>query len=112
MANSLENNKEDLQNFLASLEDFSPTIPDEVIQYYLSKTGFECTDVRVKRLIALAVQKFISDIANDAIQHCKVRQAADKHKKDKRMVLTMEDLVQSLKEYGVSMKKPEYYVDS
>lgn len=31
-----------------------------------------------KRLLALATQKFIADIATDAFQHCKVRQSGNR----------------------------------
>jgi hypothetical protein len=37
-------------------------------------------DVRVKRLLALAAQKFISDIATDAMQYAKVRQQTAQRK--------------------------------
>jgi len=81
----LDTNKEELEEFLASLEDYSPIISDEVVSYYLSRTGFVCPDNKVKRLISLAAQKFISDVANDALQYCKIRQQANKSKKGKEV---------------------------
>lgn len=65
-------------------------IPNEVTDYYLQRVGFECEDVRLcvpsvatcrpisplshrKRLLSLAAQKFVSDIAADAYQHARIR---------------------------------------
>lgn len=64
------------------------------------------------RLISLAAQKFIADITNDALQHCKMRgagQCSKKAPKDKKYVLTTEDLTSALSEYGIQVKKPAYY---
>ncbi|MBA0821089.1 hypothetical protein Goarm_017967, partial [Gossypium armourianum] len=129
-----------LSDFLASLMDYAPTIPDELVEHYLAKSGFQCPDVRLIRLVAVATQKFVAEVASDALQHCKARQAAvvkDKREKqqkviylcllsflisfglsdplleqDKRLILTMDDLSKSLREYGVNVKHQEYFADS
>ena len=66
------------------------------------------------RLVSLAAQKFVSDVANDALQHCKTRGASQTSKtskgKDRRYILTMEDLTPALAEYGITVKKPHYFV--
>ncbi|XP_021805231.1 transcription initiation factor TFIID subunit 10 isoform X2 [Prunus avium] len=86
-----------LTEFLASLMDYTPTIPDELVEHYLAKSGFQCPDVRLQ---------------------CKARQASvvkdkrDKQQKDKRLILTMEDLSRALREYGVNVKHQEYFADS
>ena len=95
------------------MDEYQPIIPDAVTDYYLTRSGFDCPDVRIKRLLALTAQKFISDIAQDAYQYSKIRQqgmsAKDKRTASKRTVLTMEDLSAALSEYGVNVKRPEYY---
>ncbi|KAL6211447.1 hypothetical protein ACLB2K_016673 [Fragaria x ananassa] len=107
-----------LSEFLASLMDYTPTIPDELVEHYLAKSGFQCPDVRLIRLVAVATQKFVAEVATDALQQCKTRQAAvvkdkrDKQQKDKRPILTMEDLSKALHEYGVNVKHQEYFADS
>ncbi|CAM6034124.1 unnamed protein product [Sphagnum compactum] len=108
-----------LLDFLSSLLDYTPTIPDELAEHYLSRSGFQCPDIRVTRLVSIAAQKFIGEIASDALQYCKIRQAAatkDKkghqHGKEKRLVLTTEDLSAALREYGVNIHHQEYFADS
>uniref|UniRef100_A0A7N0UX18 Transcription initiation factor TFIID subunit 10 n=1 Tax=Kalanchoe fedtschenkoi TaxID=63787 RepID=A0A7N0UX18_KALFE len=69
------------------------------------------------RLVAVATQKFVSDVATEALQQCKARQSAvvrDKRYKQHslRLVLTMEDLSKALGEYGVNVKHQEYFADS
>lgn len=101
-----------LMDFLGYLENYQPTVPDSVTTHYMNKAGLNATDPRVSRLISIASQKFIADIANDALQHCKMRTALNTNKKnikDKRYILTHEDLDPVLAEYGISVKKPAYY---
>lgn len=56
--------------------DFAPIIPDAVTDYYLAKNGFETSDVKIKRLLALATQKFISDVAQDAFEYSRIRSSS------------------------------------
>ncbi|XP_061691501.1 transcription initiation factor TFIID subunit 10 [Syngnathoides biaculeatus] len=102
-----------LADFVMQLEEYTPTIPDAVTGYYLNRAGFEASDPRIIRLISLASQKFISDIANDALQYCKMKGTASgssrSKTKDKKYTLTMEDLGPALSEYGINVKKPYYF---
>lgn len=79
-------------------------------KHFLAQSGFQCTDERVVRLVSLATHKFIADLSNDALQHCKNRQAAKKG--DVRLVLTSEDLMQACRENGIQLRKPAYFADS
>ncbi|KAF9417953.1 hypothetical protein SFRURICE_002340 [Spodoptera frugiperda] len=107
-----------LSDFLLQLENYNPSIPDSVVAHYLNMSGFESQDPRLIRLIALASQKFLSDIANDALQHCKMRTSSQmtqssknpKGPKEKKYVMTMEDLAPALQEYGIIARKPHYFV--
>ena len=83
----------------------------------MKRAGVNEPDVRITRLISLATQKFISQIADDARQ-CATRRsemsAKEKRErgidpKDKRVVLTMDDLSAALGEYGVNVRKPPYF---
>ncbi|GAB4853420.1 Transcription initiation factor TFIID subunit 10 [Ancistrocladus abbreviatus] len=117
---SLHDDESALAEFLASLTDYTPTIPDELVEHYISMSGFQCPDVRLIRLVAVAAQKFIAEIAADALQHCKARQSAvirdkkdkQQQQKERQLTLTMEDLSKALREYGVNLKHQEYFADS
>lgn len=101
-----------LIDFLQYLEDYKPSIPDPVTAHYMNSAGFAANDPRVLRLVSIASQKFIADIANDALQHCKMRTALNQTKKgtkDKKYTLTFEDLSPVLADYGIDMKKPQYF---
>ncbi|CAI4038043.1 hypothetical protein SMKI_04G3820 [Saccharomyces mikatae IFO 1815] len=62
-----------LEEILEMMDNTPPIIPDAVVDYYLTKNGFNVADVRVKRLLALATQKFVSDIAKDAYEYSRIR---------------------------------------
>ena len=162
-----------LREFLGKMDDYAPLIPDAVTDYYLTLSGLPPppeTDRRLARLLALATQKFIADVAADAYQYSRIRStnttsnnpltglggaagfgmnvpaggaggegaeggAAGKGgKKDTqgksaplggpragyggggaggggqgRTVLTMEDLGMAVGEYGVNVKRGEFY---
>ncbi|KAI2625294.1 transcription initiation factor IID, TAF10 subunit [Hypomontagnella submonticulosa] len=146
-----------LKEFLTKMDDYAPIIPDAVTNYYMAKAGLPPppqTDPRLARLIALAVQKFVADIAADAYQYSRIRasntsannpmgnlgaaaglqipgqtQAGAKDQgrggplgiqragyggggqggSQNRTVLTMEDLGMAVGEYGVNVKRSEFY---
>ncbi|KAI2642044.1 transcription initiation factor TFIID 23-30kDa subunit-domain-containing protein [Xylaria nigripes] len=152
-------NKKDtsLKEFLAKMDDYAPIIPDAVTNYYMTRAGLPPpphTDPRLARLIALAVQKFVADVAADAYQYSRIRASntsannpmgnlgaaagisvpgqAPGTGKDQsrgaplgiqragyggggqggsqnRTVLTMEDLGMAVGEYGVNIKRSEFY---
>lgn len=119
----LEDSPEVLSDFLHQLEDYTPTIPDAVTAYFCQTAGFEPSDPRIVRLISIAAQKFVSDVANDALQHCKTRTnnvptshasaknpKAQNNNKDRKYALTMEDLAPALGDYGITVRKAHYFV--
>jgi transcription initiation factor TFIID subunit 10 len=138
-------------------------IPDAVTNYYLTRAGLPPppqTSTNLARLLALATQKFVADIAADAYQYSRIRnnnnssgsnnpmgslgaqpgapaagvgdgkgKEAEKGGKgghvlgvqrpgfggggqgggQGRTVLTMEDLGMAVGEYGVNVKRGEFY---
>jgi transcription initiation factor TFIID subunit 10 len=177
-----------LKEFLSKMDDYAPIvsspipttspkilihpsnpisqIPDAVTNYYLTKAGLPpspTTDPRLARLLALATQKFIADIAADAYQYSRIRASSSNNSNNpmgnlgaaagfpvpgqpasvaagggkeagtgqgrsgtlgiqrpgyggggqggsqNRTVLTMEDLGMAVGEYGVNVKRGEFY---
>ena len=152
-----------LREFLGKMDDYAPLIPDAVTDYYLTLAGLPPppeTDRRFARLLALATQKFIADVAADAYQYSRIRSTnttsnnpltglggaagfgtggggegeggTGKGKKAEgksqplggpragfggggagagqgRTVLTMEDLGMAVGEYGVNVRRGEFY---
>ncbi|EST07508.1 Transcription initiation factor TFIID, 23-30kDa subunit [Kalmanozyma brasiliensis GHG001] len=128
-----------LAEFMQLLDGYTPLIPDQVTDFYLEKVGFECHDVRLKRLLSLAAEKFVSDIAADAFQYARIRTnagpggrprgqvgaggaagtgaggagaagALPANVRDRsRTVLTMDDLSAALGEYGINARRAEYF---
>ncbi|XP_036345316.1 transcription initiation factor TFIID subunit 10b-like isoform X1 [Rhagoletis pomonella] len=109
-----------LSDFMLQLGDYVPTVPDAVTACYLNSAGFESNDPRIVRLISVATQKFISDVANDALQQCKTRcnsqnvaqgthTPGPKATKDRKYTLTMEDLAPALADYGITVRKAQYF---
>ena len=60
--------EEEIAAFLESLDECTPTIPDWLTNHYLKQSGIKEPDVRITRLISLAAQKFVTQIAQDARQ--------------------------------------------
>jgi transcription initiation factor TFIID subunit 10 len=177
-----------LKEFLSKMDDYAPIvccpisttpphtshhtsnpssqIPDAVTNYYLTKAGLPpspATDPRLARLLALATQKFIADIAADAYQYSRIRASSSNNSNNpmgnlgaaagfpvpgqpagvaagggkeagtgqgrsgtlgiqrpgyggggqggsqNRTVLTMEDLGMAVGEYGINVKRGEFY---
>uniref|UniRef100_A0A7S0NZF6 Transcription initiation factor TFIID subunit 10 n=1 Tax=Calcidiscus leptoporus TaxID=127549 RepID=A0A7S0NZF6_9EUKA len=109
--------REVAENLLLAMEDYSPTIPDEVTKHFLRLSGYESTDDHITRLVSLAAHKFVADLTSDAMKHCEERKeqqsrAQSKGKGDvRRLVLTTNDLARSSSEFGISIRKPVYYAD-
>lgn len=62
------NSNNSIVDFFKDLADFKPTIPDPVALYYMEKNGIAHPDPKLLRLFSLAAQKFVADIALDAMQ--------------------------------------------
>jgi transcription initiation factor TFIID subunit 10 len=87
-------------------------------------SSYILTSLSRKRFVGLAAQKFISEVAADALQFSKLtkKQPQSKDSNGNKTqanknaaqstgnVLRMEDLTAALEEYGIDVKRPEFYV--
>lgn len=115
----LERRDHSIKELLNAMDEYAPIIPDAVTDYYLAKAGFKTSDHRVKRLLALATQKFVSDISTDAYQFARIRSQSSsasmasssraRNAPVGKVVLTMEDLSNVLTEFGINARRPEFY---
>lgn len=67
------------------------------------------------RVISIATQQFMANVTNGAMQRCKGRFATLTSKsgevpKNGKYTLTMEDLTPALFDYGITIRKPPYFV--
>ncbi|KAK2766885.1 hypothetical protein FQN54_006199 [Arachnomyces sp. PD_36] len=69
-----------LREFLGKMDEYAPIIPDAVTAHYLTLAGLpppghgpNSTPPHLARLLALATQKFVADIAADAYQYSRIR---------------------------------------
>jgi transcription initiation factor TFIID subunit 10 len=101
-----------LADFICDLEQYTPAIPDAVAVYFMRKNGIDNPDPRVVRLFSLATQKFISDIALDAMQQARIKGLGlvRKGSRETRFNLTSQLLEPVLEEHGIKLERPPYYV--
>ncbi|EXJ84662.1 hypothetical protein A1O3_05332 [Capronia epimyces CBS 606.96] len=173
----LQQNRKDvtLREFLSKMDDYAPIIPDAVTAHYLALSGLpppspadptgastNTTPLPLARLLSLATQKFVADIAADAYQYSRIRSSNSATANNPlgntgigagggpggaggvgagstgllgksqqatqlgvqrsgfgggglggsgqgKTVLTMEDLGMAVQEYGVNVKRGEFY---
>lgn len=65
---------EDISTFLVGLDEYRPTVPEAVSQYYAQKAGCSADDPRVIKFLSLACDKYLNDIINDSKQFSQLRQ--------------------------------------
>lgn len=96
------------------LQNYTPAIPGQVIEYYLEKCGITTLDENVKKTISLMSHKFLTDVAVGAFQYHKMyAKAAQKDKKfgkEKKITLQVQDLEKALNDMGINISKPGYYM--
>ena len=105
---------------LAGLAEHQTLVPEELAAKVLGECGARTSDPRVAKLLAFATQHFIASVVHDAREVERRRRTLLTQRsledlgfdlKDKRQILTMEDLAQALEDYGITLKGPNHFAD-
>ena len=105
---------------LAGLAEHQTLVPEELAAKVLGECGVRTSDPRVAKLLAFATQHFIASVVHDAREVERRRRTLLTQRsledlgfdlKDKRQILTMEDLAQALEDYGITLKGPNHFAD-
>ncbi|KAK9796321.1 hypothetical protein WJX73_003182 [Symbiochloris irregularis] len=110
-------NAEDLAALVDSLDGIVTTIPDQVTQYYMKRSGIETDDAAQVKVMSLAAQRFIEALIRDALKIQKRQDASKSQLKGKDSapssspVLTTELLATALQEYGINLGHQAYFSD-
>lgn len=110
-----------LNNFLTNLDDYNPTVPDAVTEFYMNKGGVEAGDPRMTKMIALAADHFLAKTVYESRQVCLLRQeniATTTTKSKKRKMAEVanktedtfqeEDLDRALMVAGIRVRRSRY----
>ena len=81
------------------LDSINPLIPIDVVAYYLNSAGFNSSDPRALKLVALTVENFINEIAKPSDKLSSDREV-------KKGKLKTETLAKVLSDYGVNIVSP------
>ncbi len=110
MSSSTGSQDAELGEFIANLDDYKPTVPEAVSQYYLECSGVEIIDPRITKLVSLATDKFIAEIIHEAKEQNILRKRNAKtgrRKADLQLdVIDVIDLEASLAQYNITWKRP------
>lgn len=105
--------REEFEQLKEKLKDYTPLLPDSIIDYFLEKNGVSTDNEEVRKLISLMSHKFLTDVAINAQQfhkiHTKARTKDKRFSKEKKTTLQVLDLEKALEEMGVDISRPYYY---
>ena len=116
---STGNIKVEVSNFLDKLDSYSPTIPEEVTSFHLSKSGAVIVDKRITKLVSLAADKFLAEVIYEAKQTTLLKSKNEKFikKNEKKRLaefnshLTLDSLCTSLKRKKISVSSKRLQCD-
>jgi hypothetical protein len=103
----------DLMTLLDKVDNAKVVIPPEYVSKVLESKGFYSSEPACSKIIAIAVQSFLSNTLNEVLDVLpgKPVTSLSSKGKDQKLTLTMRDLAAALDTLGVKVEKPVFYAD-
>ena len=106
----MDHESSNIEEFIKSLQDYTPPIPENLINHLLAESGMNTTDPRVSLAVNVATQKFINNVLNRCRDAAKERILNDTNQSTKRkMDLQVSDVKQAISHY-FPIHRPEFLV--
>jgi transcription initiation factor TFIID subunit 10 len=114
----------DPRSLLTSVADYEPSIPDAVTRYFLSKAGCSLADPELAKVVSLAAQLFVGELAAEVHDSVEIRahskasggaMSASAKKKEAMennggTKMLASDLAAVLRRRGLNIQKPDFQV--
>jgi transcription initiation factor TFIID subunit 10 len=100
-----------LSTFLGELEDYQPTVPEQLTKFYLERSGLNVKDENIARLVSLAADKVLADILHGAQQRAMLKRQRQKSKNKEVKDLEMDDLEGSLADVRIFLRRKKVRLD-
>jgi hypothetical protein len=103
----------DITSLIEKVDKANVIIPTEYVSKVLETKGFYSTDPVCSKLIAIAVQNFLTNTMNEVLDVLpgKPVTSLNSKGKDQKQTLNMRDLAGALDILGVKVEKPIFYAD-
>lgn len=103
----------DLSDFIEKVDNANVIIPPEYVSKVLETQGCYSSDPACSKLIAIAVQNFLTNTLNEVLDVLpgKPITSLNNKGKDQKLVLNVRDLAGALDTLGVKVEKPMFYAD-
>ena len=93
----------DKDEVIGRLDEVKPMIPLDVVLYYLNSSGFNPSDTRAVKLVALAAENFISEVAHSSKE---LLSLGANTKEAREGTLNTATLAKALENYGLDIIRP------
>lgn len=91
--------------FLKEIQEYQPRLSEEIVRLIANENGMSTIDNRVYKLLSIVSQSFIEDIIMSTT-------SSIISKKNNNKFFENKELIEILREKGISINKSQYYCDN